>query len=144
MPELLEPELPEDLELPELERPDDLEFLPLDEELLEGEERPELLMVDFFVFDFFVVDSTFRFVEDLDLERITFLVSLESFFCLITFLFVDSLLFSSLLLFRLTNRVDSLEVELVPLELPKILLLGEFLRVLDLLEKFLFSKLVEE
>ena len=141
--ELLEPELPEDLELPELDLPEDLELpelelRPLDDELLEGEDLPEFLIVDLLVFDFLVEESTFRLVEDLDLERTTFLVFLESFNCLIAFRLEETALFFSVLLFLLTNRVDSLEAVVVSLEPRPIVLLGEFLRVLLLFANDLF------
>jgi hypothetical protein len=149
LPELfepLEPELPElseplDLELPELDLPEDLELpelRPFDDELLEGEDRPELLMVDLLVFDFLVDESTLRLVEDLDLERTTFFVSFESFDCLIAFRLEEPVLLFSELLFRLTNRVDSLEGEVEVPELRPIVLLGEFLRVLLLFANDLF------
>ena len=139
--ELLDPELPEDLELPELDRPEDLELpelLPLDEEPFDRDERPELLTEDFPEFDFLGVLYTFRFLEELDFDRVTFFDSLESFRCLLIILFVAFLDLSELLDLRLTNRFESFEAVFIPLEDPDILVLGEPLSVLDLLAKFLF------
>ncbi len=136
LPEL---DLPDDLDPLELDRPDDLELLTLEDELLEDEERPELLTELLLDFDFF--DSEyFRFLEELlAFDLVAFLSFLRSFLCLATFFLLATEFLSLLELLRLTSRVDSLELPLlVALEPPASLVLEVPLSPLDRLAKSLF------